>query len=389
LGVGASRPAQLLLRLAGLVLLSLLAATQAGAQADPEERKYLEVGTEIPLKGNAPLTNSGYAFFLWNQPHYPSTDQYLRVVVAPTYLITELVQDHWPFGRHAVSIGLNGGGFRFGHEEYRDGSYQAEESFWGHGAEMPLSYYAGTKLFDKLPLQGQIRVTPSYVVYQKSFDTDDRFVLPPDTGLVTGRVGLRLGGVPPELLPQIALEASAWYEATWRSNTGTFGLPGQPEPLESVTQRAWGRLAAVFAPSEGHTIEVKATAGFSHDVDLLSSYRMGSALPFRSEFPLILHGYFVEEVFAKRFWLVNASYRFPAWPGSRDVQLRLSFDMAGVDYVAGHSLPREHLRGVGADMSVAVTPRVTVVGGYGYGIDAPRNGGFGGHMLHALIEVKF
>src|SRR6185295_3374376 len=191
----------------------------------------------------APLTNSGYAFFLWNQPHYPSTDQYLRVVVAPTYLITELVQDHWPFGRHAVSIGLNGGGFRFGHEEYQDGSYQAEESFWGHGAEMPLSYYAGTKLFDKLPLQGQIRVTPAFVVYQKSSDTDDRFVLPPDTGLLTG----------------IALEASAWYEATWRSNTGTFGLPGRPEPLESLTQRAWGRLAAVFAPAEGHTIEVKAT----------------------------------------------------------------------------------------------------------------------------------
>ena len=139
--------------------------------------------------------------------------------------LTEFVQDHWPFGRHAISIGLNGGGFRFGHEEYRDGSYQAEESFWGHGAEMPLSYYAGTKLFDKLPLQGQLRLTPAYVVYQKSFDTDDRFVLPPDTGLLTGRAGLRLGGVPPELLPRIALEASAWYEATWRSNTEHVRAP--------------------------------------------------------------------------------------------------------------------------------------------------------------------
>ena len=61
---------------------------------------------------------------------------------------------------------------------------------------------------------------------------------------------------------------------------------------------------------------------------------MGSALPFRTEFPLVLHGYFVEEVFAKRFWLVNASYRFPAWPGSRDVQLRLSFDMTGYGWLA-------------------------------------------------------
>jgi hypothetical protein len=387
LDAGAFRPAHPLFRLAGLVLLSLLAATHAGAQADPEERKYLEVGTEIPLKGNAPV--NGYAFFLWNRPNYPNEDQYLRVVVAPTYILSELVQDHWPFGRHAVSIGLNGGGIRYGHDEFRNGNYKEEESFWGHGAEFPLSYYAGTKLFDKLPLQGQIRVTPSFVVYQDSFGTSDNFRLPEDTGLFTGRVGLRLGGVPPELLPRIALEASAWYEATYRTNTNSFGLPDRQEPLESLTQRAWGRLAGVFTPTEGHTVEVKATAGFSHDVDLLSSYRMGSALPFRSEFPLILHGYFVEEVFAKRFWLVNASYRFPAWPGSRDVQLRLSFDMAGVNYVDGHRLPREHLRGVGADVSVAVTPRITVVAGYGYGIDAPRNGGFGGHMAHALVEVKF
>jgi hypothetical protein len=383
----ASRPAQHLVRLAALALVSVLAAAPARAQPDPESRSYLEVGTEVPLKGNAPL--NGYAFFLWNRPNFPETDQYLRVVVAPTYLLSELVQDHWPFGRHAVSIGLNGGGIRYGHWEYRDGSYKGEESFWGDGGELPLSYYASTKLFDKLPLQGQIRVTPSYLVYQQSLDTANRFELPPDTGLFTGRVGLRLGGVPPELLPKLALEASAWYEASYRTNTGTFGFPERPEPLESLTQRAWGRLAGVFTPAEGHTIDVLFTAGLSKDVDLLSSYRLGSALPFRSEFPLILRGYFVEEVFAKRFWLVNASYRFPAWPGSKDVRLRIAADIAGVDYVAGHELPRDHLRGVGADMSITFTPRVTLVAGYGYGIDAPRNGGFGGHMLYSLIEVKF
>jgi hypothetical protein len=382
-----SRPAPRLIRAAGLVLLSLVAIAPARAQPDPEPRAYLEVGTEAPLRGNAPI--NGYAFFLWNRPHYPNEDQYLRVVVAPTYLLSEFVQDHWPFGRHAVSIGLNGGGVRYGHYEYRHGSYQDEESFWGHGAELPLSYYAGTKLFDKLPLQGQIRLTPSFVVYQDSFGTAEAFELPPDTGLLTARVGLRLGGVPPELLPELALEASAWYEAVYRTNPGTFGFPGKQESLEDLTQRAWGRLAGVFNPAEGHTLSVLITAGLTRSTDLLSSFRLGSALPFRSEFPLILHGYFVEEVFAKRFWLINASYRFPAWPGSRAVHLRVSFDMAGVEYVDGHRLPREHLRGVGADLSVAITPRVTVVGGYSYGIDAPRNGDFGGHEAHALIELKF
>jgi hypothetical protein len=371
-----------------LILTALLGvAAPAAAQPDPEPRAYVEVGTEAPLKGNAPL--AGYAFFLWNRPHFPKPDQFLRVVVAPTYLLSELVQDHWPYGRHAVSIGLNGGGIRFGHEEFRNGSYKEDESFWGHGGELPLSYYAGTKLFDRLPLEGQIRVTPAFVVYQQSFDTADRFQLPPDTALLTGRVGLRLGGVPPELLPNVALEASAWYEAAYRTESGTFGFPERPERLESLTQRAWGRLAAVVAPADGHTVDVLFTAGVTRDADLLSSFRLGSALPFRSEFPLILHGYFVEEVFARRFWLVNASYRFPAWPGARGVRLRISGDIAGVDYIAGHQLPRKHLRGVGADLSVAVTSRVTAVVGYGYGLDAPRNGSFGGHEAHALIELKF
>jgi hypothetical protein len=387
LGGAASRPARSPYRLAGFIFLSLLAAAPARAQRDPEPRAYVEVGTEAPLKGNAPLT--GYAFFLWNRPNFPEPDQYLRVVVSPTYLLTEFLQDHWPYGRHAVSIGLNGGGLRYGHEEFRNGRHKEEESFWGHGAEMPLSYYAGTKLFDKLPLEGQVRVTPAFVVYQQSFDTADRFELPPDTGLFTGRVGLRLGGVPPELLPEVALEASAWYEATYRTETGTFGFPEHREPLESLSQRAWGRLAAVISPADGHTVDVLLTAGFSRDADLLSSFRLGSALPFRSEFPLILHGYFVEEVFAKRFWLLNASYRFPAWPGARKVTIRVGGDIAGVDYIAGHRLPREHLRGVGTDLSVTLTPRLTVVMGYGYGFDAPRNGGFGGHEAHALIELKF
>jgi hypothetical protein len=383
----ASRLPRLLARLALLVLLPVLAVTPARAQRDPEPRAYLEAGTDIALKGNAPV--NGYAFFLWNKPNYPEPDQYLRVVLSPTYLQSELVQDNWPFDPYAVSIGLNGGGIRFGHDEFRNGVYKGDESFWGSGAELPLSFYAGTKLFDALPLEGQVRVTPSFVVYQDSFDTAERFVLPPDTGLFTGRVGVRLGGVPPELLPTLALEVSAWYEATYRTNAGTFGFPEDPERLESLTQRAWGRVAAVLEPLEGHHVELLVTAGLSQDADLLSSFRLGSALPFRSEFPLILHGYFVEEVFAKRFWLMNASYRFPAWPGSRSVSLRVSGDLAGVDYIPGHALPRNRLGGAGLDVSVAFTPRVTLVVGYGYGFDAPRNGGFGGQMAHALVEVKF
>jgi hypothetical protein len=64
----ASKPPRSLARFAGLVFVPLLVAAPAAAQKDPEPRAYLEVGTELPLKGNA--TPNGYAFFLWNRPNY-------------------------------------------------------------------------------------------------------------------------------------------------------------------------------------------------------------------------------------------------------------------------------------------------------------------------------
>ncbi len=86
---------------------------------------------------------------------------------------------------------------------------------------------------------------------------------------------------------------------------------------------------------------------------------------------------------------MNVSYRFPIWPGTDRLKLQLAADYARVDYLGGHELPRKGLRGVGADLSIALTARLTVVLGYGYGLDAPRGNRFGGHEANALIEVKF
>jgi hypothetical protein len=47
----------------------------------------------------------------------------------------------------------------------------------------------------------------------------------------------------------------------------------------------------------------------------------------------MLHGYNVEEIFARRFVLVNLAYRFPIWPDQDRVHLQLLADYARVDYV--------------------------------------------------------
>jgi hypothetical protein len=357
------------------------------AQIDPEPRLNLELGLEGPLRGDGPL--SGYAFFLWNQPHFLEEDWYLRVVFAPTYVISDLVRDRWPGPGHAIGFGLGGGFFPYNFDEFRNGSHLEKESFWGHGGESTLSYYRRLKLFDKLPVEGQLRFHPQYVVYQRSGDTDHRFRLPADTAIYSSRVGVRVGGEPPELFPDLAVEVSAWYEASRRQTAEVYGFPEAPIRAESTPQQAWARAGGVFTVSTNQSARLFVTAGTSRDVDALSSYRLGSALPFRREFPLVLHGYYVDEVFASRFWLLNASYRFPLWPGSRRVRLQLSFDYARVGYLEGHALPRRNLRGVGADLSIALTKWATLVLGYGYGWDAPRGRGFGGHEANSLIEFKF
>jgi hypothetical protein len=364
----------------------VLVAVPVAAQIDPEPRLNLQMGVEGPLKGNGIL--SGYAFVLWNRPHFLDRDLYLRTVFAPTFLISELVFDRWPAEGHAIGVGLAGGFFPYNFEEFRNGRHEEEESFWGHGGEAALTYYRRILLGGVLPLEGQLRLRPQYVAYERN-KTDARFRVPPDTAIYTGRVGLRLGGIPPELHPDLALEASVWYEPSYRVNAGTYGFPEQPQELAHFTQKAWARTGGIFTLFRHHTVQGFFTAGTAEDSDALTSFRLGSALPFRSEFPLILHGYYIEEVFARRFWLLNLAYRFPVLPDSERIQLQLSFDYARVDYASGHELPRHGLRGVGIDLSLVLTRQIRFMMGWGYGFDAPRNDSFGGQEAHALMEIKF
>ncbi|HEV8676030.1 MAG TPA: hypothetical protein VGX21_18495 [Methylomirabilota bacterium] len=361
-------------------------AGTAAAQVDPEPRANLELGVEGPLRGDGPI--SGYGFFLWNRPHFLDDDWYLRVILAPTYLTSELVFDNMPAPGHAIGVGVAGGLFPYNFDEFRNGSHIEHESFWGHGAESTLTYYRRILIADILPVEGQLRLHPQYVFYERN-GTDRRYRLPADTAIYSGRAGVRVGGVPPELLPDVALELSLWYEPTYRQEAGAYGLPEHPQETEHFTQRVWVRAGGIARLPANQSLRAFFTAGTAEDTDPLSSFRMGSALPFRSEFPLILHGYYLDEVFARRFWLLNVSYRFPLWPATERVKLQLSYDHAQVDYVTGHELPRHTLRGAGADLCIMLTTRVMLMLGYGYGWDAPRSGGFGGHEAHTLLELKF
>jgi hypothetical protein len=353
---------------------------------DAERRAYIQGGGESPLRGNGPLT--GYVYFLYTRPHFLDEDLYLRLIVAPGYFISEIALDHWPSRNSAIGFALSGGLWADSHTEFRAGRFEKDESFSGHSAGATLAYYLRGPKIGPLPLEGQVRVNPRYVLYDRTDDTARRFRLPENSMLYDVRAGIRLGGVPPELFPAGAIEASLWHGVVYRDNAGRYGLPERPQEAEHLTQRTWTRLGGIYTLS-GTQVSAFLNAGIAEDVDALSAFRLGGGLRLRAEFPLLLHGYNEEEVFARRFVLLNLAYRFPIWPGQERVHLQLLADYARVEYVPDHRLPRRDLAGVGASVSVALTKRITLAVGYGYGINAPRGRDFGGHEIDTQFELKF
>jgi hypothetical protein len=195
---------------------------------DDESRTWVQGGAEAPLRGNGPLT--GYAYLFLTRPHFLEEHLYLRALIAPVYATGEVVRDHWPTTHSALGFGLGGGLFAASHTEFRDGSLDKEHSFSGNVAEATLAYYLrGPKIAGVLPLTAQIRVRPTYVMYNRKDDTARRFRLPEDSALYRVRAGIRLGGVPPALFPESTVELSLWHQLSYRATAGRFGLPeGHP-----------------------------------------------------------------------------------------------------------------------------------------------------------------
>lgn len=313
----------------------------------------------------------------------------LLLHIPPGYFISELIYDKWPSQHSAFGLGLSGGLWAENQAEWRDGRFEKGESFSGHSAGGTLAYYLrGPKIGGLLPLEGQIRANPKYVWYDRTDDTSRHLRLPENSPIYDLRSGIRLGGVPPELFPNAALELSVWHTVSYRDLAGLYGLPERPEKTEHLTQRTWTRVGGIYT-FWGTQASAFLNAGIAEGTDPLSAFRLGGGLRLRAEFPLMLHGYNVEEIFARRFWLVNLAYRFPIWPGQDRVHLQLLGDYARVDYIKAHHLPHTGLAGVGANLSIALTKRITLVAGYGYGIDARRGHGFGGHDIDAQFEFKY
>src|SRR6516164_5843334 len=73
--------------LAGISLL-MLVGFAAKAQIDPAPRQLLQLGVNSSLHDQGPM--GAYAFYYWNMPNVPTTNEVLRFAIAPVYIDSDL-----------------------------------------------------------------------------------------------------------------------------------------------------------------------------------------------------------------------------------------------------------------------------------------------------------
>lgn len=367
---------------------------RARGQIDTDPRFLAQVGYNQPLEGHGPL--AAYAYVYWNEPNYPWTNATLRAAVSPTYLDAELgLRDLLGPGT-SLGIGLAGGGFADSYADIQNGSLINDQSFFGAGAEGSVSLY---HIFNPLPdgeRPDSITEVPLCLVVRNSFrgsfyspndDTSPLFQVPkpePTYDLITG---LRWGGREPELFKD-AFEVSGWYELLVRTRPQSYGYNNELA-LESVSQLYWGRLLFARMFPQRVRLELSLTGGGSVDPDRFSSFRLGGALPLASDFPLVIPGYYYQEISAKTFALISGQVLVPITEDGR-FEVGILGAAANVSYLEGFGLGQPWNSGVGCGVAYhSPSGAWHILLGYGHGFNAPRHGERGANSLALLVQYDF
>ncbi|MDD5141435.1 MAG: hypothetical protein PHY43_14395 [Verrucomicrobiales bacterium] len=372
--------------LVGAALVALVTST-AKAQIDPAPRQLLHLGAETSLTDQGPM--GAYAFYYWNMPNVPTTNEVLRLVIAPVYVDSELGFQHL-LGEHTdLAVGAFGGLYANSYQEVDEGQWYKDQSFDGNGVGISASIYHRFNPDQHIPLTGVLRATMDYNDFNTTDTTGNGFVLPENQPFITYRAGFRWGGKEPMLGPVLGMEISGWYELEQRTSPGGYGY-GNDRELERASQRFFGRAQLNYTTLESkHYIVFGLQGGGMINADRLSAYRLGGVLPYTKEFPLFLPGYFFQELSAKDFGLAYAVYTIP-FGSENQWSLIGSGAAALVDYVDGTGQPGAFNSGVGAGVGYsAPSKRWKIMSMASYGFEAHREDGQGGYSLGLAFQYNF
>jgi len=375
-------------RALSVALLLCASARPAAAQIDSERRQLLQLGFNQALDGRGPL--AAYAYYYLNAPTFLSPKRALRLVVAPGYADSEVGFKKALGEKTDLGVGLAGGAMADSHTEIRQSRYLKGESFRGDGLRTALGVYHDFPPYGPVPLAGIVRVEGHYSKFTRDKTTDPGFALPEPQSEINARAGFRLGGKEPFLNPSLAMEISAWYEGRYRLSPMAYGFAGDRR-VERDTQLLWGRALLIYnKPESDRRFIAVVSGGTSLRADRFSAYRLGGDLPMAAEFPLSLPGYYYDEIRARRYALLGGSYIVPLSRDRKTWTASLTASTALVEYAPGAGQRGKSHTGLGAGAAYLSRSKAwQVLGGYGYGINAARGHGNGGHTVGLLVQFDF
>ncbi len=363
----------------------VLSASAASGQIDDTKRLLLEGGYEDGLANPGP--NSAYLYLYLNRPDFVGKGSALRLALAPVYADAELgLPEVLP--RTDLGLGLSGGGYAFSRKEVVRGDQRFGESFIGHGVGPSLALYPKLGDIGPVPVGGVARISALYTDYQATADTDKNFVIPPDEWTGFARVGLRAGGQEPGLGRRPALEVSAWYEARVRDKPGPYGY-NNDRFINRNVNLYWMRALIVLPPESGVRMSGGLDFGGGDRLRRLSAYRLGGMLTQSAEFPLILPGYFNQEIAARKYGHAWIRAGIPL-PNSERFVVNLLAAGASVAPISGTD-PGGSLH-AGMSAGLEFSPRQGALHGelsYGYSPTALRGNRRGGHSIALTAEIDF
>ena len=359
------------------------AALPARAQVDTIPRNLIEIGYDQTAVGRAP--QSEYAYYYYNRPDLFGPNIGLRTAIAPAYVDSEIGLRHLLSPTTDVGFGLAGGAFGDNFYDVAQGNYRENESFYGSGGGGALSIYQLLNPGMRIPLNLMVREGFRYSTYFDTSKTAKNFELPGDQLRDYTRVGLRFGGRQPLLFPALGLELSAWYERQRDYGATAYGFDDDRR-LSPSTDLYWvfAGLNYQFKPS-GDQLSVAFTAGGSTHADLFSAWRLGGVLPLVSEYPLMLPGYYYEELTAVHFAHFYGAYAIPLDRKQRwDVMFEAA--TAHLDYLPGYAQPGDWQSGAGMGFGFSPGQRYKIILRCGYGFNALRSGKQGAESVGLLFQ---
>jgi hypothetical protein len=370
--------------LAGIIA----AAHSATAQVDIEHRRDLIIQSSFAVY-QSEQPPAVFGVFWFNENNCPWTNTALRVLFAGIYGDVELSKFLSFQPTTAIGAGVGGGAYLDSLTPYEKGERLSHQQFYGDSAN--ARFFVNQMIPNSAEIPLNLRAT--YQVKGNSYrdgSGTQNYTLPDNYLTQVLRAEFRFGGVVPGLMAEKGGEVYLALEAAYRSGFDAFGPDGALFEEESNYQRVYGSVSYRL-PLGKTLLMARATGGLGESLDVLSSYKLGGHLTGVDQLVYMIHGYYVREIFADDFGLVNLQVRVPLLPESK-----LTGHLYADHAVANQFDPRtgkvdewHNFFGVGAGLSFFAPWQTRVLVNYGYGFNAIRNGDRGGHEVGLTLEKRF